>query len=155
MVDPTVIIIQIYFATWYVAVVSSKCHRYLVQILKSTLVHMNSIDPSHKSKNASVPYPTMQHYVTEMCTCVHIYVTKWCIVGYLSDALWGLWDGSIGLSAVKQKAITCANAGSPYLCRHIASLGHWALALISWKLKQVHVNGYMGRRWVRYWLVVC
>ena len=26
---------------------------------------------------------------------VHISVTKWCIVGYLSDALWDLWDGSI------------------------------------------------------------
>ena len=53
------------------------------------------IDPSHKSQNASVPYPTMQHFVTEMCTCVHISVTKWCIVGYLSDALWDLWNGSI------------------------------------------------------------
>ena len=53
------------------------------------------IDPSHKSQNASVPYPTMQYFVTEMCTGVHISVTKWCIVGYLSDALWDLWDGSI------------------------------------------------------------
>ena len=48
-----------------------------------------------KSHNASVSYPTMQHFVTEMCTFVHISVTKWCIVGYLSDALWHLWDGSI------------------------------------------------------------
>ena len=50
---------------------------------------------SHKSRNASVLHPTMQHFVTEMCTCVHISVSKWCIVGYLSDALWDLWDGSI------------------------------------------------------------
>ena len=57
--------------------------------------YINKIDPSHKSQNASVPYPTMQHFVTEMCTCVHISVTKWCIVGYLSDAFWDLWDGSI------------------------------------------------------------
>ena len=49
----------------------------------------------HKSHNAPVPYPTMHHFVTEMCTQVHICVTKWCIVGYLSDALWDLWDGSI------------------------------------------------------------
>ena len=28
---------------------------------------------------------------------VHISVTKWCIVGYLFDALWDLWDGSIRL----------------------------------------------------------
>ena len=34
----------------------------------------------------------MHHFVTEMCTCVHISVTKWYIVGYLSDALWDLWD---------------------------------------------------------------
>ena len=37
----------------------------------------------------------MHHFVTEMCTCVHIYATEWCIEGYLSDALWDLWDGSI------------------------------------------------------------
>ena len=30
-----------------------------------------------------------------MYICVHISVTKWCIVGYLSDALWDLWYGSI------------------------------------------------------------
>ena len=41
------------------------------------------------------PKPTMHHFVAEMCTCVHISVTKYCIVGYLCDALWDLWDGSI------------------------------------------------------------
>ena len=46
------------------------------------------------SHNAPVPYPTMSHFVTEMCTCVHISVSKWCIVGYLSDALWDLQDGT-------------------------------------------------------------
>ena len=45
----------------------------------------------HKSHNAPVPYPTLHHFVTE----VHISVTKWCIVEYLSDALWELWDESI------------------------------------------------------------
>ena len=53
-----------------------------------------AIDKSHKSQNAPVPYTAMHHFVTEMCTCVHIFVTRWCIVGYLSDALWDLWDGS-------------------------------------------------------------
>ena len=48
----------------------------------------------HKFHKASVPYPTMHHFVTEMCACVHISVTKCCVVGYLSDALWDLWDGS-------------------------------------------------------------
>ena len=55
------------------------------------------VDLLHKSHNAPVPYPTMHHFVTEMCTCVHISVTKWCIAGYLSNALWDLWDGSLGM----------------------------------------------------------
>ena len=36
----------------------------------------------------------MDQFVTEMCTYVHISATKWCIVGYLSYALWVWWDGS-------------------------------------------------------------
>ena len=35
----------------------------------------------HKYHNTPVPYRTMHHFVKEMCTCVHISVTKWCIVG--------------------------------------------------------------------------
>ena len=42
-------------------------------------------DPARESHNAPVPYATMHHFVTAMCTHVHIYVTKWCIEGYLSD----------------------------------------------------------------------
>ena len=55
----------------------------------------DTIDPSHKSHHASDKYPTMHHFVSEMCTCVHISVTKWCIVGYGTGALWDLWNGSI------------------------------------------------------------
>ena len=54
-----------------------------------------SIDLLCKSHKAPVPYPTMHHFVTEMCTCVRISVTKWCIVGYLSKAIWNLWNGSM------------------------------------------------------------
>ena len=53
-------------------------------------------DPSHKSQNASDKYPIMNHFVTEMCTHVHISVTKWCIVGYGTGALWDLCNRSIG-----------------------------------------------------------
>ena len=42
----------------------------------------HTIDLLCKSQNAPVPYPTMHHFVTEMCTCLHISVTKWCIVRY-------------------------------------------------------------------------
>ena len=33
---------------------------------------------------------TMHHFVTEICTYVHISVIKWCIVGYASCASWKL-----------------------------------------------------------------
>ena len=53
------------------------------------------LDPFHKYQNASVSYLTVQNFVTEMCTSVHISVTKWCIVGYVSDVLWDSGDRSI------------------------------------------------------------
>ena len=53
------------------------------------------IDQYQKSQNAIFPYPTMHHFVTEMCACLYISVTKWCIVGHLSSVLWDLGDGSI------------------------------------------------------------
>ena len=56
-----------------------------------------AIDLLHKSHNAPVPYPIRHHFVTEMCT----FVSKWCIVGYLANALWDLWDGSICLPAIR------------------------------------------------------
>ena len=45
----------------------------------------------------TVIYPAMHHHVTEMCICVHIYVTTWCFVGYLTNVLWDLLDGSIAI----------------------------------------------------------
>ena len=87
------------------------CYIYIVQLLICSLVLFSffwyiylcyqsyhhwrhegwhRIDQSHTSHNAPIPYPTMHHFVTEMCTCVHISVTKWCIVGYLSGALCNL-----------------------------------------------------------------
>ena len=47
------------------------------------------IDPTHSSHNPPVSYPTMHHFVTEMCTCVvhcgifvwvvHCGIFVWCI----------------------------------------------------------------------------
>ena len=54
----------------------------------------STIDLLHKSNDAPVLYPTMHHFVTEMCTCVHISVTKWCIMGYLFTTLWDSRDCS-------------------------------------------------------------
>ena len=45
------------------------------------------IDLILKSYNATVLYPPMHYFVTYKWTCVHIPVTKWCIVGYIINAL--------------------------------------------------------------------
>ena len=59
------------------------------------------LDPSYKSSNLLDPYPTMLHFVTEMCTCrVHISVTRWCIVGHRTGALWELHNKSINRNVV-------------------------------------------------------
>ena len=59
------------------------------------------IDSSHKPHNALDKYPIMLHFATEMYTHVHIYVLKWCIVGYGTGASLicaiGLIPSSMGL----------------------------------------------------------
>ena len=45
-------------------------------------------DLLHKPHNAPVPYPTMYQHIA-------VSVAKSCILGYLFDALWNLWDRSI------------------------------------------------------------
>ena len=59
------------------------------------VVNFPGIVPSHRSHDASDKYPKMHHFVAEMCTHVHISVTKCFIAGYVTDALWDLWDCSI------------------------------------------------------------
>ena len=51
----------------------------------------SSTDLSCKSQYAPIPHPTM-HYFNR--------ITKWCILEYSFDALWDLWDGSVGTTAV-------------------------------------------------------
>ena len=60
-----------------------------------TIIISVTIDPSNKSYNALDKYATMYHFVTEMCTYVHISVTKWYIMGYGTGALWDLFNRSI------------------------------------------------------------
>ena len=60
------------------------------ELFKVQFVLDIEVGPFHKSYNATVPYPKLHPFVAEMCICVHISVTKWCIVGYLPDALCGL-----------------------------------------------------------------
>ena len=72
------------------------CHGNAGNVFPAIDVINPSRDPIHKSHKASDKYPPMHHFVTEMCTHVHISVTKWCIVGYRRRVLWELWDWSIG-----------------------------------------------------------
>ena len=73
-------------------------------------------DLSQKYTNAPAPYPTRHHFITEiqMYTCVHISVTKLCLVGYLFNALWDLWAGSIGSACLR---IPCIY-GYAISCQH-------------------------------------
>ena len=41
--------------------------------------------------NVSFPYPTSHHSVTEMCTCMHIFVTKRCTMAYFSVVWFVRW----------------------------------------------------------------
>ena len=52
----------------------------VLMILIHNIGYTFEMDPSYQSQNALDKYPTMHHYVTEMCrTC-----TEWCNMGYLS-----------------------------------------------------------------------
>ena len=42
-----------------------------------------AIGQSHKSHNASVSCPKMQHFVTEMFTYTHAHNSNWCIVVFV------------------------------------------------------------------------
>ena len=50
----------------------------------------NNNDPSHESHNALDIYPTMHHFVTEMCTFLLQNCALWPIVGYGTGALWNV-----------------------------------------------------------------
>ena len=71
---------------------ASQYHHYLQH---QALINNHDIVSSHKSHNASEEYPIMHHFVTEICTHVHISVTKWGTVGCGTGALWNLCNRSI------------------------------------------------------------
>ena len=63
---------------------SSPVAAHVVVMTNCVAFSENKVDIIHKPHNASVPYPIMHHFVTEMCARVHISVTKRCIMGYFS-----------------------------------------------------------------------
>ena len=89
----------------------------------------------------------MQHFVTEMCTRVHISVTKWCIVGYGTGALWDVCNRSIitslrnltNLSAAIERGLP-KFSGIVLLCIYIWRLQYSARLYI----KKTHRLIYWG-----------
>ena len=68
------------------------CNQGCLQMTKAspTLSKSTWIDLLRESHSAPVPYPTVHHFVTEMCTCVLISGTKlhcdvflWCMIGFV------------------------------------------------------------------------
>ena len=68
---------------WHQDTITIQIAGYLAWLWWMQSVNLTHIDLSHKYDNPPVPYPTMHHFVTEVCSRVHISVMKWCTVGYL------------------------------------------------------------------------
>ena len=66
------------------------------QLLSSYLKANLFNRPVVEFHNAPVSYPTMHHFVTKRCACVHIYVIECCIVVYLSNTLLDFKMGLFG-----------------------------------------------------------
>ena len=61
----------------------------------------------------------MYHFVTEICTHVHISVTKCCIVGYGTEAFWDAWDRSISWWDCAVNRTTSPPSHHPHLHPHL------------------------------------
>ena len=97
-----------------------------------------SVHPFHKSHNASEEYPTMHHFITEMCTYVHISVTKWYIVGFTTGALWDLWDGSI------RSFLTCALDNQAYLVIKCHGSSNWGAFAVMCESLLTHTHAHIS-----------
>ena len=91
------------------------------------IMHYTYIDPSHKYHKALDKYPTMH----QICTCVQISVTKLCIVGYATGALWDLYNMSIATESGIDRL--------PQSVKQISLMMPWNLCEI-FILKSVLVN---------------
>ena len=65
-----------------------KFHWSLLRVLKIQSKHLTN-HTYHDKISHNAPF------CTEMCTRMHIFVTKWCIVGSGTGALWDLWDSRV------------------------------------------------------------
>ena len=106
----------------------------------------HTIDPSHKSHNALNKYPTMHHFVTEMCRHLHIFVTKWCIVGHGIGALWDLCNRSLAPVPVKCPEKELCHSGWLYLGQISPSgLQSWNVCHVDfcWNCNKAFLNSWI------------
>ena len=93
-----------------------------------------------------VPHPTIHHFVTEM----YISVTKLCIAGYLSNAVWDLWDGSTEESKLNAHHPSCRRPFQyedaiwlSYLCNGIPIPGKTVLTEMYISVTKWCIMGYL------------
>ena len=73
-------------------------------ITASVGINTHNIDLISKSQNAPVPYPTMHHFETEMCTHLHITDTKYGALWNMPEALWISEMGLLPLAGISNIA---------------------------------------------------
>ena len=61
--------------------------------------YLNYLATSHKSHMHQANIPRC-NICNKMCTNVHFFFTKWCIVGYGPGTSWYLWDRSVVMIAI-------------------------------------------------------
>ena len=87
------VLVLLWFAIWPVVTGSM----WFISSSISESLRWNWHDRSISQISQRTKYPTIHHF-NRNCTGVHISVTKWCIVGYGTGALWDLWNWSIRFS---------------------------------------------------------
>ena len=84
----------------------------------------------HKSHHAPVSYPTMHHSEQKRAR----FCSEWCILGYRTGALWGLWYWFIPFVSFK---VTSLGMGQSYDC---FSANEATLNYMSAKFKLIHIE---------------
>ena len=135
---------------------------------------ISQIQPCIRQISHNAPYHNTPFCSRNVHTCAHS-ATKWSIVGYLYNALWDLWDGSIQLIisqhcwywCVEKSGILSATAlrlkNSCNQCNHCAirncvfgcrSIGDWSVTTIPKNRRPVGDGSVTGGRLIANWLEI-
>ena len=90
---------------------------------------------------SQIPQCIRNHFATEICTHVHIYVTKWCIMGYGVGALWDLGQLNAyesrcflepNITCRLQQACTTTHGTAAFCWWHHSDVTGWGTVRCSW-----------------------